>query len=136
MAQILGTKAVLANMKKKFVMIQAQHVQGLKAGGLVLQAASQKQVPVDHGVLKASAFTRKTGTGFGTNVNVGYTAFYAPFVHEAKMVLKGQERTGEGAKGRYWDPQGRAKSQFLAGPMVSEKTKILKVYQRITGRGY
>lgn len=55
---------------------------GLMKAGLFLQRESQKIVPVDTGNLKNSAYTRKTGSGFSTTVNVGYTAEYAIYVHE------------------------------------------------------
>ncbi len=91
-------------------------------------------VPVDYGILKASAFTRAEGTGFSTDVRVGFTAGYAAYVHElVGMKLKGQPRDGGRAaitiqvgekprtfkprkKGRYWDPQGRAQAKFLEAP--------------------
>lgn len=98
---------------------------GLKKGGLLLQAESMKMVPVDTGNLKASAFTRASGTGFRTNVRVGYTAAYAVYVHEAPMKLQGQRRKGKQAKGAYWDPQGRASNKFLERPYREKRKEIL-----------
>ena len=101
---------------------------GLKKAGLLLQRESQKVVPVDLGVLKASAFTRETGAGFATVVYVGYTAAYAIYVHElVGMKLKGQPRGG-GHKGKYWDPQGRGQAKFLEEParrLAPELRKII-----------
>lgn len=55
---------------------------GLKAVGLYFQRESQKLVPVDTGALRNSAFTRAEGSGFDTEISVGYTVNYAIYVHE------------------------------------------------------
>jgi hypothetical protein len=55
---------------------------GLKRAGLFVQRESQKICPVDTGALRNSAFTRHTGQGADTVVEVGYTQNYAIFVHE------------------------------------------------------
>lgn len=99
---------------------------GLKKAGLLLQATSQKMVPVDTGNLKASAFTRATGKGFETVVRVGYTAFYALFVHEmVQMKLKGKPRPG--GRGLFWDPQGQAQAKFLERPARELRPRMLKL---------
>jgi len=104
---------------------------GLKKGGLHIQRASQQQVPVEFGPLKASAFTRSTGTGFQTQVTVGYTAFYALFVHEAKGTWKGLQRLPNPPhKGRYWDPQGKAHPKFLEIPVREEKDNVTAIVRR------
>ena len=133
--QILGVKKVVANMRRHYAKIALQHEAGLKAAGLVFQGESQRLVPIDTGNLRASAFTRKSGSGFNVDVNVGYTANYALFVHEAPMTLKGQKRQ-KPSKGRYWDPQGRATNRFMTKAIDTNKAKALAIYQRITGRGY
>jgi len=85
--------------------------------------------------LKASAFTRVTGSGYDTEVSVGYTAAYALYVHEAVgMVLRGQPRRGKDAKGRYWDPQGKAQAKFLEEParrLAPELTRIIQEASKI-----
>lgn len=127
---IEGVRQVLENLKKEEQRLGERISRALKIAGLTLQRASQEVVPVHFGVLKASAFTRSTGSGYDTVVTVGYTASYAIYVHEAVgMVLKGQPRTGEGAKGRYWDPQGKAQAKFLEEParrLAPELTKIIR----------
>lgn len=93
----------------------------LKKSGLLLQRVSQKQVPVDSSNLKGSAFTRASGKGFRTSVNVGYTAKYALALHEGVgMRLHGEPRTGKRPdgtqrKGSYWSPQG-SRRKFLEIP--------------------
>lgn len=69
------------------------------------------------------------------SVVVGYTANYALFVHEnIEMKLKGQERKGKGAKGRYWDPQGRGQAKFLEQPVRTLTGELKKIVRTATGR--
>ncbi len=132
LATITGVKEILANLAKKDAILAAKLQLGLKAAGLRLQRESQRLVPVDTGNLKASAFTRMSGAGWKSQVKVGYTAFYALYVHEAVgMKLKGQLRS---TKGKYWDPQNRAQAKFLEEParrlgpdlrrMIQERMRI------------
>lgn len=128
--QVVGAERVIANLKKRRARMAAGVSRGLRLAGLHLQAESQKQVPVDTGNLKASAFTRGIGAGYQTKVIVGYTADYALYVHEAKMVLQGKPRPNDGVGGKpslYWDPQGRAKSKFLEDPARSERRKMRRI---------
>ena len=133
--QLDGVAEVLANLKARNEALALGCTRGLKTAGLMLQRESQKIVPVDLGNLKASAFTRARGTGFATEVIVGYTAAYALYVHESVgMVLKGQRRTGFGAKGKYWDPQSRAQAKFLEEParrLAPELVRIIKTNMTI-----
>ncbi len=131
MAQITaikGIQVVLRNLKARQEELGKGIERGLKKAGLRLQAESQKLVPVNFGVLKASAFTRAEGTGLKTKVKVGYTAAYALYVHESVgMVLKGLPRPHN--RGRYWDPQGRAQAKFLEEPvrrLAKELREIIK----------
>jgi hypothetical protein len=114
MASILGVEEVLRNIKRRTEALGRGAEQGVKLAALTLQRASQELVPVDLGALKASAFTRITGTGFKTEAQIGYTSAYALYVHEAVgMVLKGLPRP---TQGKYWDPQGRGQAKFLEEP--------------------
>ena len=126
--QLEGVKEVLAKLRKQREVIGANVEKGLKLAGLLLQRESQNLVPVDLGILKASAFTRAEGKGFETLVNVGYTAFYAMYVHEAVgMVLKGIPRAS--GRGRHWDPQGRAQAKFLEEPARRLAPRLQKLVQ-------
>jgi len=113
---ITGVKEVLAKMQAKSEALARGCERGLKKAGLMLQRESQRLVPVDYGVLKASAFTRSAGEGLKTEVTVGYTARYAIYVHElVEMRLQGEDRPAP-HKGKYWDPQGRGQAKFLEEP--------------------
>lgn len=131
-SKLEGVAEVLSNLNRSNAALAVRFEQGVKLAGLMLQRESQKLVPVHFGVLKNSAFTRAEGSGFDTDVNVGYTAAYAVYVHEAVgMVLKGQPRTGKNAHGRYWDPQGRAQAKFLEEPARRLTPQLLKMIQQI-----
>lgn len=133
---VTGLKQVLSNIKRANAQIASGTERGIKVAGLTLLKESQKRVPVEFGVLKASGYARPRGKGFNTKVDVGFTASYALFVHEAVgMKLKGEKRTPSPPhKGRYWDPQGRATAKFLEGPartMGPELRKIIRNYGRV-----
>ncbi len=114
---VIGVIQILENFNKANKGLAIGVNRGLRIAGLLLQAESQQVVPVDFGVLKASAFTRAKGAGLDTQVAVGYTAAYALYVHElVQMKLKGQPRRAP-SKGNYWDPPGRGQAKFLEEPM-------------------
>jgi len=124
-SSIKGTQQVLNNLKKADARIGANVERALKIAGLRIQRESQGLVPVDLGNLKNSAFTRATGSGYKTEVQVGYTAFYALFVHEAVgMKLKGVPRAS--GRGSHWDPQGKAQAKFLEEPIRRMAPQLLR----------
>jgi hypothetical protein len=94
----------------------------LKKGGLLVQAASQKEVPVDQGNLKNSAFTRAHFGQFVKEVRVGYTAGYAVYVHENVDAAHGSaynakyaDEIARGLKG-YHNKGANQKAKFLIDP--------------------
>lgn len=119
-AGVIGVQDVLKNIDGARRKIGTATSRGLRIAGLALQRESQLLVPVEFGVLKASAYTRHEGQSFKTVVNVGYTAAYALFVHErVLMSWKGLPREPSPPhRGNYWDPQGRATARFLAIPFA------------------
>jgi hypothetical protein len=88
-------KSVFTKIERQGKQYRKGMDRGLKKAGLWLQRASQKIVPIDTGVLRASAFTRAEGHGAGIKVTVGYTAEYAIYVHEN---LEARHRKGKQAK--------------------------------------
>lgn len=62
---------------------------GLTKAGLFIQRISQEVVPVQFGPLKASANTRKEGSGYRTIIIVSYGTIYAVFVHENQDAAHG-----------------------------------------------
>lgn len=101
---------------------------GLKLAGLWLQRQAQQLVPVDFGNLKASAFTRDAGSDTAPMITVGFTAAYAPFVHEnVAMKLKGLKRP-KPHLGVYWGPHGQAK--FLEAPARAGLQQMTQIVQQ------
>jgi hypothetical protein len=158
--KVEGHPEIRAGMIAKYKAIGNAVSRGLRKAGIDLQGRSMRMVPVDYGILKASAFTRHTGSSFQTVVNTGYTAAYAFHVHQRfEMKWKGLPR-GSGPefktftplgekkeriyrrrktnqhlnRGHYWDPQGRAKAGFLSIPfrdMIRDKTLNRFVYDEV-----
>ncbi len=127
--QVAGVHEIIASLRGYTAGMAAGFERGLKAAGLVLQRESQQFAPVEFGNLKASAYTAATGAGFSAVIEVGYTAAYALFVHEAvAMKLKGQPRLPSPPhQGHYWDPQGKAKAKFLEEPARRLQPQLLAI---------
>ena len=113
--RITGFKGILERKHKEDARIVLAWIRGLKKAGLLLQRESMKLVPVDHGVLRGSAFTRVIGVGSKTDVQVGYTASYAIYVHENLDAAHGKQFN---AKYRKEISQGLMRSR---GPNQSAK---------------
>lgn len=70
------------------------------------------------------------------NVNTGFAASYALFVHEAPMTLAGKEPVPRSSgKGHYWDPQGRATNKFLEGPFRELQPALRKIIETAVSNG-
>ncbi len=115
-----GVNEVIRNLRKAGALLANEVGVNLKKAGLFLQGKSQEIVPVDLGPLKNSAFTRAEGKGFKTDVRVGYTMEYAPYVHED---LEARHKPGKTAK-------------FLENPMRWNRDKILKIIAGVKLKKY
>lgn len=115
MAQLLrmtGMSKVLGRLKASKSSVATGAQRGLKKAGLFLQRESQLIVPVDKNNLKPGAFTRNIGgSGFDTDVIVGYVADYAVYVHED---LQAKHKPGKQAK-------------FLEEPARTKRGEIIKI---------
>lgn len=138
--RVRGLDAVIKNMRQHDRKLQGGLDRGLVKAGLFLQAKSVKEVPVEFGPLKASAFTRKTGKGLNAKVTVGYTAAYAIYVHEnldaahgrafnakyAEEIQAGQKKSrGPNQKAKFLeDPyKDRGNQKFMKALIVGEMRK-------------
>lgn len=116
-----GAKAAIGNLNAQISKIKGTTMAGLLGGGLIIQANSQRRVPVEYGNLRGSAYTRKSQTK-KMAVEVGYSAAYAIYVHEnLEMKWKGKPR--KSGKGNYWGPAGE--SQFLIKAARDESKTVL-----------
>ncbi len=135
MANISGIDEIIRNLKKIDTQIARGVARGLKKGGLLLQRESMKIVPVDKGNLRGSAFTRNVGgSGFDTDIVVGYSAGYAVYVHEDLEAAHGEaynvKYAGQIADSRNKGFRSRGPNQqakFLEQPARDLKPTILKI---------
>lgn len=134
--RVSGVKQVVNNLRRKDRALARGFERGLKKGGLLIQRGAQLKVPVDTGALKASGFTRATGTGFQTQVTVGFDTAYAIFVHEnpapnlGKNVPRKPRYAGHKPKGDYWDPKGRGQPKYLENSIIENKDEAQKIVRR------
>jgi hypothetical protein len=127
---------ITSRLNKEITKIKGNMLAGLWAAGLHLQGQSMRRVPVEHGNLRGSAYTRnaskieiekpalgpKTALTEKHVVEVGYGAAYAFFVHEnIEQKWKGKKR--KSGLGVYWGPAGEPK--FLERTMNEESGKML-----------
>lgn len=121
-----GFNQLRARLKKDKVQKVKRLSQNLLRAGLYLQRESQRLVPVEYGVLRNSAFTRREDTGRKFIVLVGYTAAYAIYVHEIPpypyKTKKGKLRSG--AKHRA--PTGW---KYLERPYREKHKQLMKIVQ-------
>ena len=80
--QMKGLSQIERNLNKEIKKIKGRTKAGLWQAALLVRAQSQRLTPVDIGNLKGSAFTDPYETSKGPGVIIGYTASYAPYVHE------------------------------------------------------
>lgn len=131
-----GVRTVINNLRRKDRAFGKGIERGLKKGGLLIQRGAQLMTPVDTGALKASGFTRSKGTGFQTQVTVGFDTSYTMFVHEAKGTYLGKKiprrarYKGHKPKGNYWDPEGRGQPKYLEKSVVQNKNEVQKTVRR------
>ena len=114
----LNGKLELENaLAAKIAEIKGATLTGLLAAGLVIEKAAIENAPKDIGDLRSSAYAQPTDTG----VQVGFTAEYAPAVHEnMEQKLKGVKRSH--GKGSYWDNGG---PKFLERAMNEKEQEAL-----------
>ena len=129
--QLKGVKEVLANFTLADKRVKAGAEIGLVKGGQHLVRESMKIVPVDKGNLRASVFIRKFGFGTKTDVQVGYTAKYAVYVHEMLDRLHGLayniKYAAQIATGKMHDRGPNQQAKFLEKPMKIERSAILGI---------
>lgn len=81
MAGVEGLDNVLRNLNREIEGIEDRSVEGLFAGGLIIEGTAVPRAPRDTGNLRGSSYTRKA-PGNPQAVEVGFGAAYALPVHE------------------------------------------------------
>ncbi len=126
----------LVNTKK-------QYAKGLRRGlfkaGLLLQRASQELVPIQTGVLRASADTRAEGKGLKVAVIVSYSTEYALFVHEDLEAAHGSvfntkyatEISNAGPNHKFFFNRGtNQQAKFLEVPLRKLRRRMASIVVR------
>jgi len=139
---VTGEREILYKLRNNKVLPSAIE-RGLLNGGKFLFREAQELVPVQFGNLKASGFVRKEGSGYKTDVQVGYTSKYALYVHENPNALHGAAfnaayaeqiakarlrtmRTGHADK-TYFRRGEKQQYKFLERPMKEKRGQILAI---------
>lgn len=129
--ELRGRSLVLKNLKKEIDLIQGDLTSGLKLAAAFLLSEAIELTPLEFGVLRNSGFH---GVARGKNritARVGFTAKYAPYVHEMPMVNPGKDRkgklSGKKRKGQYW---GSGENKFLEKAVMRNTKTILAILKR------
>lgn len=144
MAQVTGLDEVLRNLNREIEGIRGRTLRGMRKVGILIKGEAMDLAPVDAGVLMNSAFYSTEMTLSGPALRVGFTAKYAPAVHEMPMTLRGQPRAdfgrtgnqgasgpqqvtsfgGGSGNGNYWDG---GENKFLEKAVKRNTTDIIKI---------
>lgn len=125
--KLTGVQKVLANIRKEGEAAIKRATGGLLAAGFLIEGEAKRRVPVEHGPLRASGYTRMHPQKELT-VQIGFSAAYAIFVHEnLEQKLKGKPRPS--GKGVYWGPS-LSGPRFLASAADDNTQKILDIVVR------
>ncbi len=119
---VTGVERVQTNVGRVFIEASGKKTESAIYAVLSQGAAiAQTMTPMDTGTLAASQYEPNIGAEEGRMVGrVGYTANYAPFVHNAPGVMNGMPRAN--GNGNYWDPD--AEPQFLTKGFEEIKPQI------------
>lgn len=88
---VSGLRTVLGNMVKAHEQINAGKRRGLRKAGLIILREALQITPVDQGNLRASGYSDLDPIA-ARYVEIGYTAHYAPYVHELEQTQSGEPK--------------------------------------------
>ncbi len=80
---VRGVRHVRRKMANSLHQVKDRTELGVWEAGLKIQRAAQQKTPVVTGFLKSSAYTTRWKSMLGPAVEIGYTAVYAPLVHQS-----------------------------------------------------
>lgn len=130
-AEVTGATEVTANLRKARKQLERNVELGLVKAGLFLQRESQHLVPVEFGVLRNTAGTRKRGSGFNTIVVVFYGTDYAVYVHENLEAAHGQRFNEKYSKeisaGTMHRRRPQEQAKFLEAPARKNGKRLAKI---------
>lgn len=111
---ITGQNKVVREMNKRIAQVKARTRGGMQEAALVVRREAQLLTPVNTGNLKGSAYTEITSDlRRGVGAVIGYTAAYAPYVHEN---LDAHHAVGQ--------------ARFLATALVKKAKEVYRIILR------
>lgn len=111
-----GGKTLMINLGKEIKEIRSGALKGVKAGSIFLEGESLRVVPHDTGTLANTSFNKAQMQGNTAVGTTGYTAEYAPFVHEMP------------ASYNYSKPNTGPK--YLERPLKDNRNRILAIIKK------
>lgn len=109
---VVGLNTWLKNLTQAHERLTAGKRAGLMKAGLLVRREAQKLTPIDQGNLRASAYSGLDPIA-ARYVEVGYTAHYAPYVHED---LEARHEVGQ--------------AKFLEEAVARKRKEVLEVMRR------
>ncbi len=113
--KVRGLKEVRRRLNKELDFMDDGIRKGLQAAGIFIKAESKEVAPHDLGILINSAYCSTGKTAKGWTLRIGYTAKYAPYVHEMPA-SNNFSKPGTGPK-------------FLFNPIIENQNTILRIIQ-------
>ena len=108
---IIVKSNIIEKLNIEIAKIKTKSARGVTMALLAVKRDAIKLTPVDTGNLRASCYTQTFRTMKGPSGEIGYTAYYATYVHETNKNYK--------AKGTSW--------KFLEKAVKRNRKKILKI---------
>jgi len=122
---LYGVSNLLENLNKEIRQIKGRGKKGLRRAAIMVEKDSQQLCPVLTGNLKGSSYTKMIDEA-PPKVEVGYTAVYAPIVHE-------NPNTGQTPRHKAFNKKGKkiastvGQWKFLEKALKDNRTRIIEV---------
>ena len=139
--QMKGIDNVLKNLNKEIKGIEGRTRKGMTKVGLFIESKSMKECPVVTSNLKNSRYSEAFDTSKGPAVEIGFTALYAPFVHENPRAGKTRGISPKGVAYKApINPSGKRSTQtifstvgkwkFLEDPLKKNARRIIEIIRQ------
>ncbi len=126
---VKGLSKVLRGINSGVRREKDKNMAGLLAFGMVVEGEAKRRTPREYGNLVGSTYVRKSKDAKREQVEIGYTADYALYVHE-NIEMKWRGKPRKSGLGKYWGPKGEAR--FLYNALMAkakDAAKIIKAYR-------
>jgi len=136
---VKGVNEALARLKKEADAKADGFEVGIIEAGYFVLRQSMEIVPVETGLLRASAEATQDGHGFKTTMTVSYSTSYAVFVHERLDLAHGavynRKYAEDIALGRKKAKGVRQQAKFIKDPVRQNRDKIIGIVRDRTFGG-